>query len=72
MEQQLSFSESEYRHKRHQTRKKKFLARMEQLVPFPGSLEVRRAISLSPGQVICPGLFIAAFLILLMKLHQPE
>ena len=34
MEQQRSFADSEYRHKRHQTRKEKFLARMEQLVPW--------------------------------------
>ena len=32
METQLSFADSEYRQKRHQTRKEKFLARMEMLV----------------------------------------
>ena len=34
MEQQLSFSDSEYQNKRHLTRKEKFLARMEKLVPW--------------------------------------
>lgn len=34
MEQQLSFSDSEYQNKWHQTRKEKFLARMEKLVPW--------------------------------------
>lgn len=34
MENQLSFADSEYRQKRHQTRKEKFLARMETLVPW--------------------------------------
>ena len=29
MEQQLSFADSDYHHKRHQTRKEKFLARLE-------------------------------------------
>lgn len=34
MEQQLSFADSEYRLNRNQTRKEKFLARMEQRVPW--------------------------------------
>ena len=34
MEQQLSFADSEYRHKRHRTRKEKFLERMEKLMPW--------------------------------------
>lgn len=34
MENQLSFADCEYRQKRHQTRKEKFLARMEALVPW--------------------------------------
>ena len=34
MEQQLSFADSEYRHKRHRTRKEKFLERMENLMPW--------------------------------------
>jgi len=32
MEQQLSFADSEYRHKRHRTRKEKFLSRMDKLM----------------------------------------
>ena len=34
IENQLSFADSEYRQKHHQTRKEKFLARMETLVPW--------------------------------------
>lgn len=34
MDQQLSFADSEYRNKRHRTRKEKFLARMEKLMPW--------------------------------------
>lgn len=34
MDQQLSFADSEYQNKRHQTRKEKFLTRMETLVPW--------------------------------------
>tara|TARA_R110001583_G_scaffold185625_1_gene345865 strand:- start:15398 stop:16363 length:966 start_codon:yes stop_codon:yes gene_type:complete len=34
MEHQLSFADSEYQHKRRQTRKEKFLGRMEKLVPW--------------------------------------
>lgn len=34
MENQLSFADCEYRQKRHQTRKEKFLARMEARVPW--------------------------------------
>ena len=33
MEQQLSFADSECHNKRHQTRKEKFLARMDALAP---------------------------------------
>ena len=34
MEQQLSFADSEYQHKRRQTRKEKFLGRMDKLIPW--------------------------------------
>ena len=34
MEQQFSCADSEYRNKRRQTRKEKFLGRMESLVPW--------------------------------------
>ncbi|GGO84431.1 hypothetical protein GCM10011348_30670 [Marinobacterium nitratireducens] len=34
MEQQLTFADSEYHHKRHRTRKETFLARMEELVTW--------------------------------------
>jgi hypothetical protein len=34
MEQQLSIADIEYHHKRNHTRKEKFLARMEELVPW--------------------------------------
>ena len=34
MEQQLGFADSEFRHKRRQTRKEKFLARMDKLIPW--------------------------------------
>jgi len=33
MEQQLSFADSEYQHKRRQTRKEMFLGRMDKLIP---------------------------------------
>lgn len=33
MEQQLSFADSEYQNKRHQTREEKFLIRMETRAP---------------------------------------
>ena len=32
MEQQLSFADNEYQHKRRQTRKEKFLGRMDKLI----------------------------------------
>ena len=34
MEHQLSFADSEYQHKRRQTRKEKFLGRMDKLIPW--------------------------------------
>ena len=34
MEQQLSFADSEYQHKRRQTHKEKFLGRMDKLIPW--------------------------------------
>lgn len=34
MEQQLSFADSEYQHKRRQTRKEKFLGKMDKLIPW--------------------------------------
>jgi IS5 family transposase len=34
MEQQLCFADSEYQHKRRQTRKEKFLGRMDKLIPW--------------------------------------
>ncbi len=35
MDHQLSFADSEFSSKRHQTRKEKFLGRMEKLIPWP-------------------------------------
>ncbi len=34
MEQQLSFADSEYQHKHRQTRKEKFLGRMDKRIPW--------------------------------------
>lgn len=35
MEHQLTFADSEFSHKRRQTRKEEFLGRIERLIPWP-------------------------------------
>ncbi len=49
MENQLSFADCEYRQKRHQTRKEKFLARMETLVPWQRIVTVIEPYYPKPG-----------------------
>lgn len=40
MSQQLTFADSEFSSKRRQTRKEKFLSRMDKLLPWPQLLDV--------------------------------
>jgi len=40
MDQQLTFADSEFSHKRRQTRKEKFLGRMDKLIPCEKGVRV--------------------------------
>ena len=54
MDHQLSFADSEFNSKRRQTRKEKFLGRMEKLIPWSRLIAVI-ALTLTSMSILIPG-----------------